>query len=46
MSYRNDRHSDNCDLQIAQIDPSQALSTLDVHGPKTTGLNAWLALRL
>jgi hypothetical protein len=36
MSYLNERHSDNCDLQIAQIDLSQALSALAVHAAKTT----------
>ncbi len=36
MSYLNERHSDNCDLQIAQIDLSQALSALAMHAAKTT----------
>jgi hypothetical protein len=36
MSYLNERHSDNCDLQIAQIDPSQTLSALAMPTPTTT----------
>jgi hypothetical protein len=36
MSYLNERHSDNCDLQIAQIDLSQTLSALAMHAAKIT----------
>ncbi|ALK87740.1 hypothetical protein L63ED372_00513 [Limnohabitans sp. 63ED37-2] len=40
MSYLNDGHSDNCGREIYPFDPSQALTVLAMHGPKTTGLNA------
>jgi hypothetical protein len=36
MRYLNDWHSDNCDLQIAQINLSQALSALAMQAAKTT----------